>query len=591
MNEEKNVSEEKNVRGKNMNEEKDGIDILNDPKNYISNPDFADEPTDIAADTTSDTANDSTAPDDSKKEACEKTSNMSRRSFLKIGGIAAAATTVVGAGAAGFAIGRSDDAYTGYGRTHQGGDMFFNREPFRADVPNMMTPVGEVTRPNWDEQLHLRRNALIAIMKRGEWTPDLGLEKLPGDVGDYYRARPGELDVMLRSLELNLERIAAWKNGAHRQYAIADAYDNAYIYANYEIDHSGALPEFTDSTFPKCPSYEYKKEGKAIPPEDWDFRGIWRDKPMEFKSPKHASKLIKRMAHMYGASVVGITKFDPRFMFKNHMRGMPDDGHGTWGDKVPEHWKSIIVFGAPMSWDSVYSAIGYSSTYGAYHRTRVTSGLLERFIRELGYPARAQFPNINYEIMMTPYVLLAGLGEYGRAGYSMIPELGANFRPAAVITNIEFEYDKPIDIKMADFCKKCKICAENCPSGAISMEDEPTTIVRGFKRWKLDEEKCFQQWCGGARYACGICLGVCPYTRKNTWIHTISRELEPRDPTGLVASGLLAMQQNFFKYHEAEDYRPDWNGGKDATYHNPVWWLRSENFFELEKDWKYRGME
>ena len=101
-------------------------------------------------------------------------------------------------------------------------------------------------------------------------------------------------------------------------------------------------------------------------------------------------------------------------------------------------------------------------------------------------------------------------------------------------------------------------------------------------------------WGGGPTQdglGCRVCVSVCPYSRKNTWIHTISREMEPRDPTGLVATGLLAMQKNFFKFNEAEDYRSDWDGGKEASYHNPPWWLRAENFLSIEKDWIYHGME
>ncbi|WP_421899716.1 4Fe-4S dicluster domain-containing protein [Maridesulfovibrio sp.] len=554
-----------------MSEEQNALDIINDPKNRMSSPDGADkqpEPENI----------------DQEQKPAKKA--FSRRNFLKFGGVAAAAATVAGAGGAGFAIGRSDDAYTGYGQTYQGGDQFFNREPFRCDVPAMMTPVGEVERPDWTDYLFLRLAALVKIIKSGEWNPGMGVDKLPGPVGDHYRARPGELEIMLNSLQRNIKRSEAWKNGKNKKYALAGAYNMALRKGGMEFgDHTNRIPA--------DPQDEYERTKKPVPPEDWDFRGIWRKEPMEFKSPAHASKLIKRMAHQFGMSLVGITKFDPRFMFKNVMRGMPDKGQ-KWGDKVPEHWKSIIVFGVPMNWDGTYSAIGYSTSFDAYFRSRCAASLMEQFIKELGYPARAQFPGHNYEIMMSPYVQLAGLGQYSRAGVVMVPELGANFRPAAVVTNIEFEYDKPIDVKMADFCLKCKICADNCPSGAIPHDDRPKTVVRGFKRWKLDEEKCYSQWAGGPTQdglGCRVCIGVCPYSRKNTWIHTISREIEPRDPTGMFASGLLAMQKNFFKFNEAEDYRSEWDGGKEANYHNPPWWLRAENFLDVEKDWEYHGME
>lgn len=554
-----------------MPKEQDALDIINDPKNRISGTE--------GPETENVDQGEGEAPGTEKK-------GFNRRNFLKFGGAAAAVATVAGAGSAGFAIGRADDAYTGYNRTYQGGDQFFNREPFRCDVPVMMTPVAKVERPNWTDFLFKRMHELVNIIKRGEWTPDMGVEKLPGPVGDHYRAHPGDLEIMLDSLQRNVRRSQAWKEHGNKRYALAGAYNMAFA--------KGGM-EFPDGTnrVPADPADEYNRTGKPVPPEDWDFRGISRKEPMKFKSPAHASKLIKRMAHQFGMSLVGIAKFDPRFMFKNLMRGMPQEGR-EWGDRVPEHWKSIIVFGVPMNWDGTYSAIGYSTSFDAYFRSRCAAGLMEQFLKELGYPARAEFPGHNYEIMMSPYVQLAGLGQYSRAGLVMVPELGANFRPAAVITNIEFEYDRPIDVKMADFCLKCKICADSCPSGAITHDDRPQTVVRGFKRWKLNEEKCYSMWAGGTTQdglGCRVCVGVCPYSRKNTWVHTISREVEPRDPTGLFSTGLLAMQKNFFKFNEAEDYRAEWDGGKEANYHNPPWWLRAENFLDIEKDWKYHGME
>ena len=558
-----------------MTKEKDAMDIITDPANYGSPADLDVENSGVGS-----------TNDASQKAETGENGGLSRRSFLRRGSAVAAGVTLAGSGAAGFAIGRSDDGYTGYGRTYQGGDMFFNREPFRVKTAAMMEPVGTVERPEHTDFLFGRLFEIIGYIKAGKWNPGMGLEKLPGAVGEHYRSKPREYyDTMMASLEANGKRAQAWKEGKNLRYAVADAYSQSLYKAGMSNRHG--------TTCPEDPGDVFKETGKPIPPEEWDFRHVKREKPLAFKSPKHASQLIKRMAHMYGMSIVGITKFDPTFMYKNKMRGMPHGGAG-WGDKVPEHWKSIIVFGVPMHWDSNAAAIGYSTSFDAYYRSSQASGLLERFIQELGYPSRAQFPGIHYEIMMSPYVIKAGLGEYSRAGVVMVPELGANFRPAAVITDIEFEYDEPISVKMADFCLKCKICAEACPAGAIPKTDKPETVVRGFKRWLLNEEKCFNQWSSGPTsdgLGCRVCIAVCPYSRKNTWIHTISRELEPRDPTGLVAEGLLAMQKNFFKIPEAQDFKSDWDGGKEANYHNPPWWMRSESFFEIEKTWEYHGMD
>ncbi len=560
-----------------MPKEKDALDIINDKSN------FTDAASHLGADSDSEMTG---GPRTAQAEPPSQEKGISRRSLLKIGGVGAVVASLAGAGAAGFAIGRSDDAYTGYNRTYQGGDMFFNRKPFRVKTAAMMEPVGPVERPNWTEFLFDRRGEILRLIKSGEWNPGMGLEKMPGDLGDYYRSRPREdYDTMMSSLEKAVKRTEAWKNGKNKRYAIADAYNSAFRAAGMYNRHG--------STVPEDPADVERETGNPVPPEEWDFRKIWRDKPLPFKSPKHASQLIKRVAHMFGMSLVGITDFDPRFMFKNKMRGMPNGGR-EWGDKVPAHWKSVILMGVPMYWDNTYAAIGYSSSFDAYFRSRCAAGLMEQFLHELGYPARAMFPGTHYEIMMAPFLLKAGLGEYSRAGVVMTPETGLNIRPAAVVTNIEFEYDQPISINMAEFCKKCKICADVCPSGAISKADEPDTVVRGFRRWRLDEEKCYNQWSSGPTsdgFGCRVCIGACPFSRKNTWIHTISRELEPRDPTGLTATGLLAMQHNFFKYPEAEDFKSDWDGGKEANYHNPLWWMRPENFFDLEKNWEYYGME
>ncbi len=547
-------------------DEQSPLDVITNPDNFV-------------------TREQSYGDTEAKEEAKSSCKGMSRRDMLKLGG-AAAAVSVAASAAAGFATGRSADGYTGWGRTAQGDDMFFNREPFRVDVCPGMEPVGEVTRPNWTDFLFERTAVMGGLMRSKQWNPSMGVEAIPGEIGDYYRANPERYEAYIDQLDRITKRLEHWNNTAYDQYALSNAYTRAF---------DSGMNNHAGNAVPEDPEDVFMKTGKPQPPEEWDFRYVNKNrKKMEFKSPAHASKLIKRMAHMFGASIVGICKFDERFMFKNLMRGMPNRGRDSWGDKVPSHWKSAIVFGSPMYWDSTYAAIGYSSSYDGYFKSRCTCALLERFIQELGYGARTQFPGSRYEVMAAPFAMLAGVGEYGRSGMVMVPELGCNFRTALVVTELEFEYDKPIDINMGHFCKKCKICAETCPSGAISFDDEPQTVIRGFKRWLLDEEKCYSAWVSGTTLrgdGCRVCVGVCPYTRKNTWIHKISRELDPRDPTGLFASTLLAMQQNFFKYPAGEEFRATWDGGTEAVYHNPPWWQRTEDFFEnVVQTWEYNGM-
>ena len=519
--------------------------------------------------------------------------DLSRRNFLKFGGIAAAGLTMGGLAGAGIQVGQSGQAYIGNTyRTDK--EQFFNRKPFEVDVWPGFVPEGPVERPYYTGFMHERTFTMVALATSGAWDPSMGAEAVPGPVGDYYRQRPEAYATMLKILDAVPKQAKAFYEEKHLRYAIAAAYGKAHLCSMYP---EGDFP-FGLVSAPKSPV-----DAPANRPEEWDFRNIWRKEPLEFRSPAHASELLKAVTHAFGATLVGICKFDPTFMFTHYMRGVPDPqlnfglpnrGRDVWGTDVPSHWKSLIVFAVPMHWDTALSATGYSSSFDGYSRIFSISALLERFIQEIGYASRPQMPPVNYEIIMPPYGVLAGLGEMGRIGVLITPELGVNTRLAGMVTNIEFEYDRPIDFGVRDFCRKCQICADTCPQGAISKSPEPDTVSRGFRKWYCDAEKCYMQWATAPTAdpsGCRICMGVCPYTRKNTWIHSISRELDARDPTGLVSSGLVAMQKGFFHYPQAEDFRSTWTGGKEYTYHNPPKWLRAEEYFNIDKTWEYGGSE
>ncbi|HKL38146.1 MAG TPA: reductive dehalogenase, partial [Bacteroidales bacterium] len=219
----------------------------------------------------------------------------------------------------------------------------------------------------------------------------------------------------------------------------------------------------------------------------------------------------------------------------------------------------------------------------AYSMLNFIAGKLEVFLKQLGYAARSHVPPTDYDIAMPPLAIDAGLGEQGRNGILITPELGANTRLAAVTTNMPLEPDKPIDIGIKKFCEKCKICAEECPSGAISFADKPPAPVRGYLRWKIDQDKCFTVWNTVATShprGCRVCLSVCPYSRKNNWIHRLAKEVDPYDPTGTFSSAMLAMQKGFFSYPGGEEYLPP-PDGSNAVYQEPPDWLQTDEWFDL----------
>jgi reductive dehalogenase len=291
--------------------------------------------------------------------------------------------------------------------------------------------------------------------------------------------------------------------------------------------------------------------------------------------------LIKKIAHTFGATLVGITKLNPDWCYQGLLRGV---GPGNYD--VPAHWEYAIVVVTPHERDSMYSNPTYGTSYDAYERERMICGKLETFLHELGYPARSHVPPFFYDMVMPPVAIDAGLGEQSRKGLMITPELGSNSRLACVTTNVPMEVDKPIDIGVLDFCRKCKICAERCPGGAISHKDHRDT-VRGYRRWQIKHELCLHIWASVARShltGCRICLAVCPFTRKNNWVHAVSRYVDPRDPTGIAATLLLWAQKSFFKYPDAKDFMPP-PSGKNATYHEPPDWLQTDKWFDIPRTW------
>jgi epoxyqueuosine reductase len=478
-----------------------------------------------------------------------------RRNMLKIAGLAGAALGVAGAAGAGLAAGKDKDSYTGWERFHYGEGQFFNREPFRCDQPTY-EKVGEATRTPKMNVLFTRLGLMGRAMRAEDgWKPGDNAGKLPEPLRSYYEENPEKLETFVETMAAGRVQRENWKLFKDR-YRIADAWSAAHGASMY---------------LPREPDAE---------PEEFDFRGVDQADKLEFKSPKHASELIKKIAHSFGATLVGITRLKSEWVYADNLRGAEDKGEY----EVPGHWTYAIITASPMEWDSMYANPTYGTSFDAYSRERVICSKLTDFIRKIGYPARAHVPGYSYDVMAPPIAVDAGLGEQGRMGMVITPELGANARLSVVTTNIPMEPDKPIDVGIARFCEKCQICADQCPSGAIPKTRKPETVVKGYKRWQPNDAKCFQMWntvASSSPRGCRICLGVCPYTRKNNWVHTIAREMDPRDPTGLVADGLLAMQKGLFEYPEAEDYLPP-PSGKNATYHDGPEWMLTEKWCKVK---------
>ena len=234
--------------------------------------------------------------------------------------------------------------------------------------------------------------------------------------------------------------------------------------------------------------------------------------------PEEMTALIKNLAVDLGAVEVGVTELNPMYVYSHVGRG-PE----KWGAPIENKHKYAVAFTVEMDYWNVEAAPGLPITEESatsYLFGANISIALASYIRSLGWPARAHIAGSNYQIMMPPVAHDAGLGELGRMGYLISPELGARVRLGAVTTDIPLVTDHPIEFGVQDFCAKCLKCARNCPSGAIPRGGK--TDVRGVMKWPLDIEKCLHYW-RMIGTDCGLCMKVCPYSHPQALVHNLAR--------------------------------------------------------------------
>jgi len=169
------------------------------------------------------------------------------------------------------------------------------------------------------------------------------------------------------------------------------------------------------------------------------------------------SKSIKKAMLEMGADDVGIAPLNQNYVYSHVGRG-PEE----WGSEIVNNHKYAIAFTLEMDNEHVEGAPGLAITEES--ATRYLQGALisievARYIRGLGYPARAHIAGSNYQIILPPVAYDAGLGELGRLGYLISPRLGPRVRLGAITTDLPLIADKPKDFGAQDFCGQCLKCA------------------------------------------------------------------------------------------------------------------------------------
>ncbi|MCR9215189.1 MAG: reductive dehalogenase [Proteobacteria bacterium] len=235
---------------------------------------------------------------------------------------------------------------------------------------------------------------------------------------------------------------------------------------------------------------------------------------VEFDSDVQATAEIKKIAKMFGADLVGIAKYDPRWTYSDvvDVRDM-----STRPNEMPEVITHVIVLGHGMDYDLVKtypSALAGTAVGAGYSKEAATAQQLSQYILNLGYEALA---SMNDTALVIPYAVQAGLGEYGRNQMVITPEFGPRVRFSKIFTNLPLKEDKPKQFGVRDFCDICTKCADACPVKALpfgppSFERHNRSSIQGVKKWTADCEKCFGYWVK-LNSDCAICMRVCPFNR------------------------------------------------------------------------------
>lgn len=236
--------------------------------------------------------------------------------------------------------------------------------------------------------------------------------------------------------------------------------------------------------------------------------------------PARANEKIKALAYFLGADLVGIGPLRQEWVYSHSARSHGDiEGfvpRGTRNDF--KHHTNAIAIAVRQDYELIQSAPDFPvllATAKGYALSAWISIQIAEYIRMLGYSARASHFH-NYRVLTVPVAVDCGLGELSRAGFLLTKEFGLAVRLAIVTTNLPLMKDKPIDIGVQSFCDGCKICAEECPIGAIPSGDKVT--FNGVLKWKLDEQKCYRYW-QAVGTDCAICMTSCPWTKPSNLFH------------------------------------------------------------------------
>jgi len=277
-------------------------------------------------------------------------------------------------------------------------------------------------------------------------------------------------------------------------------------------------------------------------------------------NPERASGKIKEYARHIGADLVRIGPLNRAWVYSHVGRShSPEVVVGRPID-LPHDHAILVAIGLNQGMIKCAPQLPIVlETMRAYVRLSSMVTTMARYIRMLGYSARAHDVT-NYQVIIPPIAVDAGLGELARNGIIINEKYGSALKIAAVTTNMPLVHDIPVDIGVDEFCQSCDVCARYCPVGAIPMGDK--VVVRGVRKWKLNDVACYSYW-RRVGTDCGICIAVCPWTRPRHFPHNLVLWSVERS----ALARKIAMKADGMFGHRDRNKNPSWLEEQPET-----WW-------------------
>lgn len=228
-------------------------------------------------------------------------------------------------------------------------------------------------------------------------------------------------------------------------------------------------------------------------------------------------RLIRTMVGELGAVAVGVTPLDPVFVYT--AKGRHDSDYGR---SVELDHATAVVFLVEMDFDAMQRAPMAEvivESARQYRRAAAIAMTAAAVLEACGHSARAHF-DAAYDVILPPLAVCAGLGELGRNNILIADRYGSRVRIGAVTTDLRLDADSPVSLGADHFCGLCRKCSDTCPSGALSGGDKE--FIRGVWKWPTHVERCYAYW-RVTGTDCGVCMAVCPFSHRSTWLHTLVR--------------------------------------------------------------------